>query len=218
MNYIIEIASFSVVLPLLPALTRFKQYPSELRWICNYVFIGALVELISHLLANARINNLFILHFYVPLSFTALFFFYRQILKTRLRKWIWRGILIFFYLFTLIDSIWLEQLNEINTYTISLANTILITLAILSFYRISTELKVRSLETYPVFWINAGVLFYYSGSSLIFLLGISTHFLSKSIRIYLWSVHALFTILMYVLISIGLWIHNKNKTSTTSSS
>lgn len=212
---LIELSSYSLALPLLPAIVRYKHYPKELRFVCWYVFIGVFTEVISDILWTYRISNLFMLHLYVPASFTALFFFYKTLLHTLVKKYIWYSIAAVFYGFTVINSIWIQDIHTFNSYAINLEDTIIIVLAILSFYKISTELKVPHLENYPVFWINTGLLFYYSGSLLVFTLSNETSSFSKMIRTYLWSIHALFNVLMYVLMTIGLWVYRKNRKSTT---
>ena len=210
MHYILDFAAVSVFLPCIPAVLRYRAYNRELRLISIYIILCAIVEVISHLLWSYKINNLPLLHLYVPVTFTALFLFYKTLLGNLLPKWAWYTVAAVFYTFSIVDSLWIQGLFTFNSYTLNLENVIMIIFAILCFYKISTEMKVRQLERYPVFWINTGVLFYFSGSLLLFTLSNETISFSKTIRMYLWSVHALFVMLMYIMITIGLWVHRRS--------
>ena len=210
MNYILDFASISVFFPCIPALLRYRKFPKELKLISIYVMICAMFEIVSHYLWSHKINNLPLLHLYIPVTFTMLFLFYKHILRNQIKKYIWYLIAIVFYLFSIIDSVWLQGLYNFNSYTINLENAIMVFFSILCFYRIGKEMKVLQLERYPIFWINTGVLFYYSGSLLLFTLSNEAISFSRTIRMHIWNLHALFVMLMYFLISIGLWVNRKS--------
>jgi len=210
MNYILDFASVSVFIPCIPAILRYRSFPKELKLISNFVMVCAVFEIVSHYLWSHKINNLPLLHLYIPVTFTMLFLFYKNILKGQIKKRIWLLIAVVFYAFSIVDSVWLQGLYTFNSYTINLLNAVMVFFSIACFYKIAKEMKVLQLERYPVFWINTGVIFYYAGSLLLFTLSNQTISFSKAIRMHIWTVHALFVMLMYLLITVGLWIYRKS--------
>ena len=83
--------------------------------------------------------------------------------------------------------------------------------AIAWFYKVFVNGKILRLEKHPIFWINAAVLVYFSGAFLLF---ISNNFLvgiAKQDFFQAWTLHALFLIIHYLFITIGIWLIKRKK-------
>jgi hypothetical protein len=92
-----------------------------------------------------------------------------------------------------------------NTYARSLEGILVIILCLSWCYQTLTEMKIRALQQDPVFWTNTGFLLYFSGNVLLFTFSNYILNINHALNQYIWAFHALFSILLYFFITIGLW-------------
>ena len=68
----------------------------------------------------------------------------------------------------------------------------MLTLALLYLGRLlRPPLTLAPLEREPMFWVSAGAVLYFAGSSLIFLTSNLTLFYSRELSLTVWAIHAL---------------------------
>ncbi|MDJ1506578.1 hypothetical protein [Xanthocytophaga agilis] len=127
------------------------------------------------------------------------------------------AVMIAFALFAIINTVFFQSLKQFNSHTIFVECILLIVLAILYFYKELRDLENRHLERVPMFWINASVLTYFSGSLVLFY--VANDLISESMKTkgVIWGTHALFNIVHYILYAIALLIRNQEKTRTSKS-
>jgi hypothetical protein len=204
-------SSYVVLLPLLVAVVRYRRLTPALKMIGAYVLLGTFVQGIAAIMSANRQNNLPVLHVYTILEFTCFIWFYRLLEENFIKNKVFLGLVIGFPVLAILNALFLQSIFEFNTYARSLEGILLITLALRWYYRALEELKIRRLQDDAVFWINTAILLYFSGSVILF--GVSNYTLSfqKSLKVYIWSFHALFSTLLYLFITAGLW---KQQTTT----
>ncbi len=198
-------SSFVVLLPLLVAVLRYRCLTPALRMIGVYVLLGTFVQGIAAMMSANKQNNLPLLHLYTILEFTCFVWFYRLLEKNFIKNSIFVGLVIGFPILAILNALFLQSIYEFNTYARSLESILLIMLALVWYYRALEELKIQRLQDDAVFWINTAILLYFSGSALLF--GFSNYTLSfqKPLKVYIWAFHALFSTLLYLFITAGLW-------------
>ncbi|AXG71035.1 hypothetical protein KORDIASMS9_03290 [Kordia sp. SMS9] len=206
-----EIAQFSLVVPLLAMLFRFKRF-TKLFWTLGILLIvAAIISYSSYVLYKNGANNMYLLHIYTVLEYALWSLFYYQLFESAMAKKINIGLLVVFVTFSILNSIYWQPLEMYNSYSRSVEGTFLLCMAIAWFYKVFVNGKIVRLEAHPIFWINAGVLVYFSGSFLLF---ISNNFLMELTRqefFEAWALHGLFLIIHYLFISIGIWLIKHKK-------
>ncbi|MEA5461029.1 hypothetical protein VB796_18350 [Arcicella sp. LKC2W] len=204
-TFIVKNVSWFVPIPLLVGIFRRKYLVRELLIIFLYLCNGVLFELISRTMAYYSIPNLYLFHIYVLMEFLFISWFYYEIFKRYISPKIIPTIFIFFTIFSLIDSFFLHNTLTFNSYAKTAECLIIVGYTAFYLYKTFDEFQDQDPSDTPVFWINAGFLFYFSGC--LFLFTFSNFILTqgKPMGMITWALHAFFIVIMYSLISIGLW-------------
>jgi hypothetical protein len=171
---------------------------------------GVLFEMLSRSMTFFNLKNLPFFHIYTVIEFALISWFYQAYFSNTLKKSFFLAIFIFFFAFSLIDSLVLHNVMTFNSYAKSLECFLVVGYTILYLFKTFDNFQEKDPSDTPAFWINAGFLFYFSGC--LFLFTFSNFILTqeKSIMLITWALHAFFMILMYVLIAIGL-LHTTRK-------
>lgn len=204
-EWLTDISMYSIGLPVLLGFIRFRYWNSVQRWIAGLVLASLLGEVLVRGMAHLFGNNLILLHGFTLVQFVLLIFIFEKGLKPLLPQLFFRGLILFFLIFTLTDLLFLNGLQQFNSFSRPLASFIIIFFALSFFYKTLTELKIKHLEQSPLFWISIGCLLYFSGSLFIF---IFTNYVrnSNEVLLTLWGIHALFNILLNSSYTIALWV------------
>jgi hypothetical protein len=194
-----------IALTVLIALLRFRYLHGAMKTMAYYAFLGGTVQCYASYLSNNKINNLYLLHLYTPLEFACILWFYSILLRGFIPQKVFLYLAFGFVTFSALNSLFIQDLKTFNTYARSLEGVLVIVLSLLWFYQTLIEMKIKKLEEEPVFWVNAGFLLYFSGNVLLFAFSNYIMNINNSLNSYIWAFHALFSILVYLLIAVGLW-------------
>ena len=208
-----DISSFTVWVPLfvlLPVVTKTTVY---FRVLFFHLLFAAVLQAVAYYLWKNSKNNLYLLHFYTVEELVMLTVFYSYLLTGLLNKRIFIVIIALFIICAILNALYLQPLTTHNTYMRSLESLIIIIWTILYFYvRLGEDPDKQQKKDAGLLVINSGFLIYFTTSLLLFSLSNLIDAKNKEIRISLWSIHALVSIIMYILIAIGLWKHRKTAT------
>ena len=207
---VFEVGPYATLPAILLGLVKFRVLPTALRIVVIHLLIAGLVDLAATILWNNKINNLFLLHIYTIEECGMILWFYSYVLSDAMSRRNFLYVFIGFAVLSAANSAFVQPLTRNNTYARSLEAMIVIICAVMYFYRMLSESKLKSPARTPYFWINTGFLIYFSGSLVLFTL--SNYIRGpqyKQLRIDVWTLHALFAIIMYALIAVGLWKHKK---------
>lgn len=202
--------SFVPVL-LIGAYTSFvySKLPKTLKLFAHFIFFSTFIQLSSTLLWFMSTNNMPLLHIYVALGFVLLMRFYTQILSEYISRQFLVVITAAFLLFAIINITWFESWFRFNSNALTVESILLIILSLFTFNFLLDNIGKERLAglSRSVNWINSGIFFYYSTSLLIFYFGdlFSNHF-SVALNRLTWTLHALFSSVMYTCFFIGIWI------------
>jgi hypothetical protein len=142
---------------------------------------------------------------YTLTEFILLYAFYDLLFANTFPKWLLRSIAISFVLFSVINSLFIQSIYTFNNYARALEALLLIIFALLCFYKISLPAPHGVKASTPVAWINAGILVYFSGGFTLFILSNYIIPMGSKLNYQIWAVHSFLSILLYSLISMGLW-------------
>lgn len=207
-DLLIKFASIPVILVCIYALFVFRELGSELRIFTYFLFLSGIIELFSKILWFQSVNNLPLLHIYVAVGFVLQVWFYHSVLKGFINPNVIWGVAGLFTIFTIVNSIFIQPIDTFNS-NATTVQSILILIFSLSTYLLMLNDIVREKRVNllgSLNWINSGLFVYYASSLLIFYFSntIFSYF-SATANKYLWSVHALFLVVMNLCFFIGLW-------------
>ena len=198
---IISVLSYGVIIPFFFGLVFYKYLALKFKLLAALMCIALITEIVANHLSGQRINNLYLIHIYTVIEFVLLGIFYLYSLSDIIKKQYMILIILMYIIFFIISTLFIQKLNEYNDLTRAVKAFILIIFSALYFYK-----KIRfeeNLNRDPVFWVNIGVLFYFTSNFLLFASSnIVLTLPRKSINV-LWLIHALFIQIYYLSITIG---------------
>lgn len=149
------------------ALTRWRLLVGPYRYLAVYVIIGFVLEAVLYYTSTfLHVNNLWVVHLYVPVQFLFLSAVYYQVLspkRIRIAILVLSGLVL---AVSVLNAFMVGGLLLFNTYASAMASAVLILYALFYFDQVFRELRVKRLERDPVFLLSAGSLLYFSGTIL----------------------------------------------------
>ena len=196
-NQIIAYLSTSIlVLNFIVFFNCFSFFGRAVKIFTIYLGLILVIQISSLILWNFGINNIFLSHFYFIVQFIVLSIFYKEILIAKVQKKFILGSLLMILGFLTIQYLFFPNLfKKFNLVEIVATSVPLVMYSILHFYNILSSNR-------NFFYINTGILFYLSGSTLLFVAGnyivSSNSILNKSIWIVNSSLFVVFQILIFI--------------------
>lgn len=197
------IAPSFILLPIIVALFKYRLLPIEAKVFLSYMAFDTIVSIVSSTLAYNHLSNMPLFHVSTIIATIILLFFFSHLFfRKDFKKYIYLLIGVFPIL-GILNTVYLQNIYQFNSYTFSLQHIIVILLCFL-YWGYYENILEKPWISFPLNWILAGLLLYFSSAFIIFTFSnfiVTT--LSKNISILLWNIHAILTIIMYILISIG---------------
>lgn len=205
-RFFISTSTYSVALPLIIGLLRFKRLQIIQRYILALVIFSILVELAAVFIGRfLHLRNLPLLHIFSAVQFTLLWLIFAKRLIPPFSKKSFLGILAAFWVFAIVCAIWIDGLYNFNAHARSFGAILIIFFCLCYFYQRLRKLDLENLEADPLFWIATGSLIYFSGSLILFI--ISNYILiNEAMSISTWGVHGIFNIFNNLFFMIALWV------------
>ena len=170
---LVYVSVISGLFPVFAALYNYRQLDTVLKIMALFCLLSVIPDLISLVTAyilKLTFNNLFLMHLYDMMAvvfFTVIYYkaFYTPVLKKITLILGLAALLIVLSNCIFIEGIWVYP---------SVSNTVLslflIVLSLIYFYQLLTRQEFMYIEKQGLFWINSGVLFYYSITIFLFML------------------------------------------------
>jgi hypothetical protein len=195
------------------ALVIYGKMTKELKAFSWFLFFSGFIQLISTILWFQRINNLPLLHLYVAGGFVCLAWFYSAVLRDFINHKIIWGIALLFSIFTIANSLFIQNIFTFNSNALTVESVLVITLSLFTYIVLLNDIvkEKRKELINSLNWINSGLFIYYTSSLLIFYFG---DFFTKQFSVYYnqytWMFHTFFSVVMYSCFFVGLWKRPKN--------
>ena len=164
---IILLSELLFILPLTVGMTRVKGRDNPYALVYKFLVSIAILWTVGIIAERTIRNNFFTFYFYTLFEFI----FYSLIFKRTLRinTRFFTAIFISFLVVFILDTFYLNNItNSINSFSNTYANIILITLSIVSLYRISSTLN-HNMQHEASFWFSVAVLFYTNTTTLLYI-------------------------------------------------
>lgn len=203
------ISHLSVLVPLFLMLVKRVNGKKTLRsGLIKLLFTLLIVSLVadttSYVMARSGMPSVAVVNIFFFGQFILLSLIYRVILPEYMNRMVLiLGILntIFF----LINSFFVQGINNIQSYTASSSGALIMLYAVLYYHQLIKTLRVSDLLKYVPFWINTSVAFYYSFNFLLFI--ISTYVflnMKEDEVIAFWGFHNINNILKNTLFTVAI--------------
>lgn len=212
------VGAYSSIVPLLLGIRTFKVNSPAIRYLVVLSGIACITEVIAVYLGLRRIPNLFLFHFYPPIEFCLLLTIYALHTQKHVSKSIYWGIGGAFVVFSIVNTLFFQPLHVFNTHGRGLESFLVLGMAIgYSIFQLYSPMS-SNLRSRTMFWINTGVLIYFSVNLVFFFMSnyLMENF-SKALNAILWNFHALISFALYLFFTIAIYIDWKKAKSPASS-
>ena len=205
-----EISTFSIAFPVVGSFFFFKRSEGSIKIFYYFLYLSALLDLLSIISSNLKIHNTLLSHIdtLVTVIFLGVLYF-NAINIVVVKKPIILAI-ICLVLFIIINGAYIQGINQFNSNSRTVGSIFLILLSLLYFYQLFSRMPIIRIEKDFMFWISVGVLFYYSGTSFLFVLYRNTNFgLTTEINTQIWIVNSILNILQNILFGVAILCQRK---------
>jgi hypothetical protein len=164
-------STVSGVLPVIAAWYNFKYLDKVLKIASAFFLLAFLIDLLLELMTwmNVR-NNMPVIHIFIVaniLFFAAIY--YHAFFKTALKKTI-IVLAAFAMLIVIFNIVFIEGIWQYPSVSITVLSVLLICFSLAYFYQLLNRQEFIHIEKQSLFWINAGVLFYFAINIFLFML------------------------------------------------
>lgn len=195
---------FAVLPALVLAWYKYGIAGPAFRILAYHLSFVAFTSILSALLWFMNENNLPLLHVYTIVEFTFISLYFSYVLKGSVPKAVWAGLFAFAAFAVWYAACW-QGWNLFNPLPRSVESLLVIILCIAYYARTLAELKVDNLFREAAFWLNTGWLFYFSAALFLFTMSNYILPLNRTLNVWVWTLHAFFSDILYLFIFIGLW-------------
>lgn len=202
--------------PLITGIRRWKKLSGIQHGLVLYIGFVILFSIVAEIVGHMYGNNLILYHVYTFVEFFFLLSLFRRRLP-RIPK------TVFIVPSALFAGIGIRGIItgpfEVPVHLRTFGSIVLVGFSLLFFYNALRYLEFQRIEQTFMFWISAAVLLYFSGNLLLDAFGNYIAAASDTVFFTVWSIHALFNIVLYLLYSVALlWTDLIPPSSQSSSS
>lgn len=168
------------------------------------VFVASLYEFFVSILFRVNVEHWFLI--YNLLAFISINYFYFVLLKKKYTHFIVISTILFliFYIINVINSLPYNYL-EISSFFNAYQTLAILFFSILWFKKNFKELEIDNMLENPTFYFISGLLIYYCGSVVLFLLSSSIYAADNSQLQFYWLLNVILNLVLRTLLIVGIW-------------
>lgn len=189
MSILFILISLLILVPVVFSILNFKYLSYSLRLIAFLLWVGLLFNLIGVTLSLFRSTSLPMFHFYTIIEFLLLSAYFYTLTKRDYFKKIIQIILAIFLGVVILNKMFLESINKIDNYTLTIESILLLILSSIYLTEYLNDSLLVNLRDYR-FLITIGFMIYYGGNLFVFAL---------SNEIDIWIVHNLLILILWTI-------------------
>jgi len=202
-------AMWSITLPLLVGLFRYKRFTAVPKVVWYFVLVSTVFELVSGRIADLGDQNTDFIPYFVAIETLFLSWVYRKTLDG-----VWKKIIVAALILILITSlISILSASDSDTFSSNLRlvqTGVFIVLSLVYFYQLFDHVEIKALGKEPMFWFNTGFFIYFCGALFFFVASITPNgeeFIQEEIEFFhqLFIIHSLVMVIRNILLTIGFW-------------
>lgn len=199
------------LVPLILILVNFKKVPRGLKIIFWYLFIWLIIMVISNLLADRGIHNLFLYHLITIVTFFFTCIFFYSLKMSKLFNKVVLIVLLLGLCFIIIDNIFIESMEEFDTNATLFTSTATILFSITYFALLLTRDDPVIANSIYSFWIISGFFIYSAGTFVIYFFLKYRKSFSNDVIFQFWEIQDLILIprTIFFIIAVAVCIRKK---------
>jgi hypothetical protein len=183
-----------------------RQLPVSMKWFLTYLLSVAIIESVAKIQFYVfHRSNLYLIHLYTFLEFLFLSLYLREVLSLSKAKkkrlgWLIVGISAVLASYSIYGLTWYHSFQvpgNVSIYSRTLTSLLIIMLSVLCLVQF-TRKSGKTSDDSILFWLNAGVVIYFSGSFVIFMAMNKLISIPLKHSILLWLINAVLTFIFYV--------------------
>lgn len=185
---------------------RLKELGRSQKYLFFLVLSGLVAEGAARILTKSGPTSYPVFHIYALVEYTLLALIYSELFNKRKSRIYLRISILVVLAFGVVNVSFFQGWHELNTNVTIVISSVLIVLAITFFFRMLNEMRYHRIERSSVFWINNGVIIYFSSSLLLFVFSNWLVELSVNSALSVWLIHLGFNTVHYACFAIALWM------------
>ena len=157
------LSTISGFLPVLAALINYKNLDRALKIAALYCLVSVMSDVVLQVMAASGVpNNYPVIHVYIAISIVLLgaMYFYAFFIPL-IKNGVFIASLVVL-VFALVDMVAIEGINDYPSLSNTALSIIVTCFSLLYFYELLTRQEFVHIEKQALFWINAGMLFYFA--------------------------------------------------------
>jgi len=193
--------TFSFFIPLISGIKYFSRLDRQMRLLVLLMIVEGLTESSTFILSEIMKSGYhWIHHIYLPIEYI----FYALIFSRWIKKDIYAKSVLYsmpvVVIFAIYNSLFLQTLNQLNSYAITLALICYTIMTLRVLYQIMNEDLGRILKNNK-FWVSTGLLIFSAGDLAYFAFYplVTRHYL-----IAIWAIHVIFNITVHIFYAVGI--------------
>jgi hypothetical protein len=197
---LLYIAVFSFGIPLVTGAINFGRLDRQMRLLLLLVVIIGTTESMTFYFSEILHRDYhWIHHIYLPIEYAILTLIFSSWIRHPLISRLLRFSIPFFWVFSIFNSFLLQNLKDLNSYSITLSLIVYTVMSLYVLFQIMSEDTGHVIKNH-IFWISSGLLIFSAGDLAYFAFYslIRTHYL-----IAIWATHTILNIAMLIFYSIG---------------
>jgi hypothetical protein len=206
-NLIILFASIAVIFPIITGSITVKKWTnSPQRLIFFYFLIYAILEIVAWYYVYHHWQNHFLFNImsYIDITFLGTYFY--QVLESKNIKLLVIALISVTLLFITWSHVGTgRDFNRMDSFAISVGSLSVIFMSLLFFYQLLNNLEVENIFTYSHFWINVGILLYFSGAFFTFIFAEYIAFSKDESVTQYFQISDYLLFFQRIFLAIGLW-------------
>ncbi len=214
LSTLVNFVSYASLVPFLLGLFSFSLNSKPIRYLIGLSAVACITEFTGTYLALHNTPNLFLFHFYPPIELCLLLVIYSLNMRHAVPSSVFWSVGILFILFSVINTLYFQPLHVFNTYGRGTESFLVLGLAIgYSILHLGQTTGDRN-QNRPMFWINTGVLIYFSVNLVFFFMSnFLLENLSQTFNYFVWGFHALVSLALYLFFTFAIYLDWKKAKS-----
>jgi hypothetical protein len=207
------LSTISGFLPVLAALINYKNLDKALKIAVVYCLVSVISDIALQMMVRAGLpNNYPVIHIYIAVSILLLGAMYFDAFFSPLLK---KTVLVtssVVLAFAIANMIFMEGINDYPSLSNTVLSILITCFSLLYFHQLLTRQEFVHIEKQALFWINAGMLFYFAINIFVFML--FKRILSEH-KVSLYLINNLTNIVANILFTVGLLCKPQNQKATS---
>lgn len=196
----------SILLPTCLGAILFRHLPKSLKILAVFIFIVALLEVITYIMSAMSMNNMLLFHAYSFVEFGCISLIYYTILNSVKTRRFVLTVLTLFVVLSSANIIYFESIESFNSYQRFMEFVFIILYLFLYMSELIKSEDSPFLEMHPYFILSISFLVYFTGTFILFIYAKN---ISKSQTISPWTIHAALNIFLNLMYSVVIWKGSK---------